>query len=90
MGTVPETCGRRILLEKLRGNGAVGRPCRLRLSVCLASTLRTELGEEGDSEVRRESLPQLLDAVFGKSLVVYVRRPTSAEVHDSHSDLGSD
>ena len=34
----------------------------------------TDLGEEGESEVRRESLPQLLDAVFGKSLVVYLGR----------------
>lgn len=60
--------GRRILLENSRGNGAVGPV------VCLAGTLRTDLGEEGESEVRRESSPQLLDAVFGKSLVVYVGR----------------
>ena len=70
-------CGRRILLENSRGNGAVGPV------VCLAGTLRTDLGEEGESEVRRESLPQLLDAVFGKSLVVYVGRAIAVEVeHD--------
>ena len=62
--------GRRILLENSRGNGAVGPV------VCLAGTLRTDLGEEGESEVRRESSPQLLDAVFGKSLVVMSDGPS--------------